>query len=184
MQIAQFINLILLTLVTGVFWGTWFSLSRTMESTTPSTFLEVGKMMIVNLGGPMSILMPLALLSTLPVLYFLYRQRRTRDLVLVLLGFLCFIVALVGTLAVNVPIDRQINAWTLATLPADWMQLRDRWEVWHTIRTFASLVGLACVLASALHLPDLARSGSPQSQRPPERFGSSSGYDRTSARRA
>jgi uncharacterized membrane protein len=183
MQIAQFINLILLTLVTGVFWGTWFSLSRTIESISPSTFLEVGKMMIVNLGGPMSILMPSALLSTLPVLYFMYRQRRTRDLALVLLGLLFFVVALVGTLTVNVPIDRQINDWTLATLPSDWMQIRDRWEFWHTIRTFASLAGLACVLASTLHMPDLALSGSPRSKRPQEPSGSITGYGSASARR-
>src|SRR5215211_6223256 len=127
MQIAQFVNLFLFALVTGVFWGTWLSLARTIESVSPATFLEVGKMMIVNLGGPMSVLMPLTLLSTLPVLYFMHRRKRTRDFFLVLTGLLLFVVALAGTLAVNVPIDREINEWTLATLPADWMQVRDRW---------------------------------------------------------
>jgi hypothetical protein len=164
MRIAQFVNLMLLSLVTGIFWGTWFSLSRTIELISPSTFLEVGKTMIVNLGGPMSILMPLALLSTLPVLYFMYREHRWQDFSLVVFGLLLFVVALVGTLTVNVPIDRQINEWTLATLPSDWMQIRDRWELWHTVRTFVSVIGLACAIAGSLRLPEMTLRSSARSQ--------------------
>ena len=49
LKAAQFINTFLLFLVAGVFWGTWFSLARSMRSITPGTFLEVGKIMIRNL---------------------------------------------------------------------------------------------------------------------------------------
>ena len=52
--------MLLFSLVTGVFWGTWFSLSRAIGALTPATFLEVGHTMIGNLGGPMSVLMPAA----------------------------------------------------------------------------------------------------------------------------
>ena len=150
MRIAQFINLFLLTLVAGVFWGTWFSLSRSIASISPSTFLEVGRTMIANLGGPMSVLMPAALLSTLPVLFLLFRQRLMRALVLASAGLLLFIAALTVTLAVNVPIDEEINRWTLDTFSSDWTATRDRWQVFHTIRTFASLAGLGCMIASVL----------------------------------
>ena len=34
---VQFVTLLLFALVTGVFWGTWFSLSRSMAAITPST---------------------------------------------------------------------------------------------------------------------------------------------------
>jgi hypothetical protein len=57
---------------------------------------------------------------------------------------------LIVTLAVNVPIDNQIDQWTLASLPADWSAIRDRWEFFHTLRTFVALAGLGCVFASAL----------------------------------
>ena len=43
---VQFLTLLLFSLVTGVFWGTWFSLSRSMAAITPGTFLEVGRLMI------------------------------------------------------------------------------------------------------------------------------------------
>ena len=64
------------------------------------------------------------------------------------------------TLLVNVPIDGLIAGWTVATLPADWREIRDRWEVFHAARTFLSLAGLACVLAGSL-LPTRERAVSP-----------------------
>jgi uncharacterized membrane protein len=182
LRIAQFINLFLLTLVSGVFWGTWFSLSRSIESITPQTFLEVGKSMMANLGGPMSILFPLAILSTLPVLYGMYREHQKRDLLLVSSGLVLFIVALAGTLMVNVPIDRQINDWTINTLPPDWPQIRDRWEFWHAVRTFASLAGIACVIAGVMHVPDSGLATSDDTLQTERTSGSSSTYAQASAR--
>ena len=46
---SEFINLFLFALVV-VFWGTWFSLSRSIGSITPTGFLEIGRTMIANLG--------------------------------------------------------------------------------------------------------------------------------------
>src|SRR5262245_40191630 len=111
LKLAQFINLSLLFLVAGVFWGTWFSLARSMASITPHTFLEVGRIMIGNLGLPMSILMPLTILSTILVLFLLYQQKSIPAFYLTLGGLALFIVALAMTLLVNVPIDNQIQQW-------------------------------------------------------------------------
>ena len=47
---VQFVTLLLFSLVTGVFWGTWLSLSRSIAGITPGTFLEVGRLMIANLA--------------------------------------------------------------------------------------------------------------------------------------
>jgi hypothetical protein len=55
---AQATTIVLFALVMGVFWGTWFSLSRTMGQLSAETFLAVGHQMIRNLGGPMAILLP------------------------------------------------------------------------------------------------------------------------------
>src|SRR5262245_45666800 len=110
----------LFSLVTGVFWGTWFSLSRSMAEITPGTFLEVGHLMIANLGGPMSVLMPAALLSAVVLCVLLFRGRQNRATVFAGAALILMVVALVITLVVNVPIDRQIQSWTTAALPTDW----------------------------------------------------------------
>jgi uncharacterized membrane protein len=65
---------------------------------------------------------------------------------LTLVCLVLFVVALAITLLVNVPIDNQIKEWTIQTMPADWEAIRDRWKLYHTIRTFSSLIGLGLIL--------------------------------------
>ena len=155
LEIWQFISILLSALVTGVFWGTWLGLSRSMASLTPETFLTIGHTMIGNLGLIMAILMPAAILATLPVLFLLYR-RQSWALYPTLAGFALFVIALVVTLIVEVPIDNQIETWTVASLPANWQQLRDRWELFHAIRTWVSVIGLALLILGALLVDDNA----------------------------
>jgi uncharacterized membrane protein len=155
---AQATTIVLFSLVMGVFWGTWFSLSRTMDQLSGETFVAVGHQMIQNLGVPMAILLPLALLSALVTLALLRQGRQTVALWWVLAGFLLMAAALVITLAVEVPIDNQIQDWTAATLPADWRSIQSRWELWHTIRTFLSI---AAVIAATISAAVTARPSEP-----------------------
>jgi uncharacterized membrane protein len=147
---AQAATIVLFALVMGVFWGTWFSLSRTMDQLSPETFVAVGHQMIQNLGGPMALLLPLALLSALVTLALLWRAARPTAFWWVLAGFLLMVAALVITLAVEVPIDNQIETWTAATLPGDWRSIQSRWELWHTIRTFLSIAAVVAATISAV----------------------------------
>ena len=150
MKTTQFITMLLFSLVTGVFWGTWFSLSRSIGAITPATFLEVGHTMIRNLGVPMSALMPAALLSALVLAVLLLRRGQARSSLVTVSAFALLLVAMIITLTVNVPIDRQIQSWTTTTLPVDWSAIRDRWEFYHALRTFVSLMALACLFAGTL----------------------------------
>ena len=146
---AQATTVVLFALVMGVFWGTWFSLSRTMSQLSAETFLAVGHQMIRNLGGPMAILLPLSLLSALVTLALLWPDRGSAAFWWLAAGFLLMAAALVITLAVEVPIDNQIEAWTAATLPGDWRSIQSRWELWHTIRTFLSIAAVIAVTIGA-----------------------------------
>ena len=155
LQVWQFINILLSALVTGVFWGTWLGLSRSMGTFSAETFLTIADAMIGNLGTIMAILMPVAILTTLPVLYLLYR-RRSPAFYTTLAGFGLFVVALLITLMVEVPLDLQFETWTATTLPANWEQLRDKWEWYHVVRSWVSVGGLALLLGAALFWRDTA----------------------------
>ena len=156
MKVVQFVTLMLFSLVTGVFWGTWFSLSRSIGEITPATFLEVGRLMIGNLGGPMSALMPAAVLSVIVLSVLLYRRRQTEPSLFTIAAFALMVVAVLITLVVNVPIDRQIQSWTTGTLPPGWSAIRDRWEFYHGLRTLVSLFALACLFAGTLSTENMA----------------------------
>jgi hypothetical protein len=144
-----FAALCLQVLVVGAFWGSWIGLSRSIHTLTPATFLEVGHVMMEDYGPIMSVLMPAAVMCTLLAALFVYWQQATAGL-LMLVGFVCFSVATATTLLVNVPIDELMAGWTLATLPANWTQVRDQWETFHMLRTFVTLGGFAVTLAGAL----------------------------------
>jgi uncharacterized membrane protein len=145
---AQATTIVLFALVMGVFWGTWFALSRTMSQLSAETFVAVGHQMIQNLAVPMRILLPLALLSALVTLALLWQDRRTAAFWWLLAGFLLMVAALAITLVVEVPIDNQIKTWTAATLPGDWRSIQSRWQLFHTIRTFLSIAAVVAVTIS------------------------------------
>ena len=132
------ICLILVMLVTGVFWGTWFTLTRSLDQFQPDNFIRIGKTIIANVAWPMRILMPLTLLM---LLWLTWRSRKFRPVFYFFLGsFIMMVVSLIITVGVEVPIDNQIKTWTTETLPATWMDLRLRWDRFHTLRTITSLV--------------------------------------------
>jgi Domain of unknown function (DUF1772) len=97
----------------------------------------------------MATLLPLALLSALTSLALLWPQGRSTRFWWLTTGLLLMVTALVITLAIEVPIDQQIQHWTAATLPGDWRSIQTRWERWHTIRTFAAIAALVAVTISA-----------------------------------
>jgi uncharacterized membrane protein len=138
LKLSQFISLFLLMLVTGIFWGTWFSLSRSMEVFSVEEFIHIGKTIIANLAVPMSIIMPLCILFMLLSMW-LYPEKKSAGFYLSITAFIFIIISLLVTLLVEVPIDNQIKVWTASTVPADWKAIRNHWEVFHTTRTFTSL---------------------------------------------
>lgn len=150
MKAIQFITGLLLVLVAGVFWGTWFSLSRTMHELPAAMFLTIGKEIMANVALTMSIIMPA---SVLCLLILLIGSWKTKNLYFycVLAALVLFITALIITVGIEVPIDNQIRTWTVAAMPADWQGIRDRWEYYHTIRTVASLSAVAFFLIALLN---------------------------------
>jgi uncharacterized membrane protein len=148
-KILLLITGVLLVLVTGVFWGTWFSLSRTMYQLTPGTFIIIGKQIMQNVAPGMSIMMPLGITGVL-VLLLMAGRRKKAHFYWLLSTLILFVLALAITLFIEVPIDNQIKTWTPDALPIDWKAIRDRWQFYHTDRTFLCLAGITCYLMAAI----------------------------------
>jgi hypothetical protein len=149
LKVWELISIVLSALVGGMYWGPWLALSRSLQTFKPEVFLDIVDRMNRNMASVMTILMPVALLSTAPVLFFSYKEQ-PRTFYLTLLGVALFIVALLVTVLIEVPIVKQIVTWTVATLPANWQQLRDRWGTFHIIRVVAGIGGLVLLLAGAI----------------------------------
>ena len=147
---VQFVTGILLVLVTGIFWGTWFSLSRTMYELPPEIFITIGKQIMKNVATPMSIIMPASIIGLL-ILFIGSWKTKSIYFYCILVTLVSFIIALIVTVAVEVPIDNQIKTWTVATIPFDWQNIRNHWEHFHTIRTLVSLTGIAFFIIAIMN---------------------------------
>jgi uncharacterized membrane protein len=132
-----------------MFHGPWIALSRSMKTFSPEVFLEIVDRMNRNMAPVMTVLMPGTMLSIIPLLLLSYHQR-PMVFYLSMAALLLFLLALLVTVVVEVPIVQQIVTWTPSTLPANWRQLRDRWMRFHVIRVIAGLASLIFLVVAAL----------------------------------
>jgi hypothetical protein len=141
-KILYFLSICLLMLVTGVFWGTWFTLTRSLPAFSTEEFLHIGKVIIQNVAVPMRFLMPSCILFMLLALWF-HPQKKPLQFYSGITSFVLIVVTLLITLLALVPIDNEIRDWTAQTVPANFDAIRARWELFHSIRTFTSLSSFA-----------------------------------------
>jgi uncharacterized membrane protein len=127
LKIWALIGIVLSALVTGVFRGPWVALTTSIGTFTPEVFLVIVDQLSRNIAPVMTVLMPAALLSMVPILPMSFNER-PRTFYLTLTGFTWFLVALLVTILVEVPIVKKIVTWAVSTLPGNWQQLRDRWQ--------------------------------------------------------
>ena len=147
LKLTNLVALFLLALVAGVFWGTSFTLTGSIETFSPAEFIHIGKTIIANVAWPMRILMPACILFML-LSAWLYPEKKSPGFFLNVAACLLIIVALL----IEVLIDNQIKTWTAETIPSDWGARRERWQYFRTVRTFVSLVSFGS-LAIAIIFP-------------------------------
>ncbi len=73
---------------------------------------------------------------------------------LTLAGMSCFIGMLIVTFGGNMPINNEVLQLSPDALPANWRQLRTRWDRFHALRNLLNIVGLSCLILGALAEPE------------------------------
>ena len=153
LKICELVSILLLTFVSGMYWGPWLAVSRSFSTLEPDVLLPVVRRMGRNMGPLMTALVPAALLSVVPVLVLSYHLAPI-TFFLALSAFALFAVTLAVTMLIEVPIVMQMTTWTVSALPSNWQQLRDRWVAFHLFRVVPSVIGLVLLLAGALFVRD------------------------------
>ena len=149
LKLARFLNLLLTGLLAGLLVGIVF---------VELAFLDLSAFVYTAVEQPkhrvfepiMPVFMTLVIGSGILVL-LLMRERKTLSFILTLVGVICTIVMVISTLLVNVPINSEImNVWSAENPPADWAQVRDQWNFWHSFRTILAVVAFVCQLVAVL----------------------------------
>ncbi len=149
LKALEFISIILSAIIGGMYWGPWLALSTSMSMFDAKTFLAITHRMTKNMSTLMTVLTPAALLANLSVLFITFNFD-PQTFYWTFAGFILFFIALIVTVAVEVPIVKKISTWTESTMPDNWKMLRDRWSTFHLIRVFAGVVGLGFLVAGVI----------------------------------
>jgi uncharacterized membrane protein len=144
--IVSFANLLLAALLIGTMFGIWLGYNP-MEL-SPGAYIEQQQHAIRALNVAMPLLGALVALLTL-VSAVLARNNRAQSALFVG-ALICFIAAGVVTRFLNQPINAVVIIWSALAPPANWVDLRDEWWHWHTLRTVIGVVGLSLLIAANL----------------------------------
>jgi hypothetical protein len=137
-RIIDLLALFLLMLTTGVFWGTWFTLTRKLETFSAAEFIHIGQTIISNVAVPMRFILP-SCISFMFISLWMAGDKKSGAFISGAISFVLVIAVLLVTLLVMVPIDNMIRGWTESTIPEYWIDLRSTWNWFHTLRTWMSV---------------------------------------------
>jgi hypothetical protein len=60
------------------------------------------------------------------------------------------VIDIVLTVKLQVPLNRTVQSWTASTIPANWAEIRDRWDAGHNLRLVLALASFICVVAATM----------------------------------
>jgi uncharacterized membrane protein len=151
MILLDVVSLVLLMLVTGIFWGPWFSLHRSMATFSKGEFIHLVRTISANLAIPMRFMMPSCVILVFLEVYA-FPLKNALSFYLALGSLALILLALVVTIGVEVPIVKMIEKWTVETVPEDWRTIQERWLQFHKIRVFAAITSFICLLIAILSI--------------------------------
>ena len=141
---VAFVGLFCVALIAGI--GLEITLNNAVTRRLPAAaFVQLHQGRERVHARVMPVLANLALLASLGALYLL-RGQEVR-FALVLASTLALLTLILVTLAVDLPINRRIHTWSSDATPEHWVAERDRWLRFNDVRTIASVIALALLLA-------------------------------------
>ena len=149
LRLARFINLLMVSVLVGNEFGSWAGMHPALSTLPSAAQMRAEQAVLRRYLRLMPVMMVGAIASCLPVLA-LIRDRRTPAFRCTLTGMACFVAMLGVTFVGNMPINRRILAHADDAPPADWSDLRARWDRWHTLRNALNFAGLGLLYAGVL----------------------------------
>jgi uncharacterized membrane protein len=154
LKVARFVHLVLAGLLTGNEFGGFVGFHPALYELPTEAHARAERAITSRLGKIMPPFMIATILSFVPVLS-LVRDRRSPSFFFALLGMLCYVAMLAVTFAGNMPVNRRMLEMDPRTVSGEeLMELRRRWDRFHTARNVLNFLGFASALVGALREED------------------------------
>ena len=147
-DIINLIAIIITSLSMSVHFGTWLTERPMRRTQSGPLFVEVHQGRDEIAAKVMPFLGNAAIIFIAIGVFFNYSD--ILRFILSLAALIFVILDMVVTLTFNVPINKKVQSWKVDSPPPEWKELRDRWERFHTIRTFLIVTGFSLYTASVV----------------------------------
>ncbi len=148
--VARFVNLLLTGALTGNEFGGLVGFHPALYELPTEAHARAERAITSRLGKVMPPFMVAAIFSFVPVLS-LVRDRRSPAFFFTLSGMLCYVAMLAVTFAGNMPVNRRMLEMDPGTISGEeLLELRRRWDRFHTARNVLNFCGFASALVAAL----------------------------------
>jgi Domain of unknown function (DUF1772) len=149
--LVHFTCLFLTSILAGLMLGL-LAYGPTVKKLPGAAFTLVHQGIVKTLTPVMIVLMPLTVLSSLPVLIVVSRSevQPSFHFLAVIAGMGFTVAAVAATAIVIGPINRVIGSWSVKGPPATYIQYRERWQRYHALRTVFAVLGLVGQLLGAV----------------------------------
>ncbi len=149
LRLARLLNLVLAGVLTGNEVGTKAVVHPALDTLPRGARYEAERAVVGRYGRVMPVLMPLTILSAVPLLVAI-RDRRSPAFRATLTGVVAYGAMVAVTVGGELPINRRILDPAAPAAPDDFEERRRRWDRNHTARVACDLIGFACFCVGAL----------------------------------
>lgn len=140
---------ILAIFLTGIVTGSQYIISfdYNPDETKASFYIEKMQYGVDHVGAPLFglVILAIAMCFVSAVTYF--RSGRNTSLLLIGAGSLMFIMILV-TIFGNIPQLDVMDTWNAKSPPPDWLDVGERWYMFHMVRVWLSVIGFFLAIIS------------------------------------
>jgi uncharacterized membrane protein len=149
LKIVRFANLLLASVLAGNAVGTVVLVNPALGTLPTRSHVEAERAITRRYLPIMRVLMPVTVASCLAQLGLWHERRDSTSFRLTLAGTAGFI-GMLGVTLIEIPINRRTLDASPESPPADWAELRARWERFNLLRTGLEVAGLICLYLGAL----------------------------------
>ena len=150
LKTARLTNLLLTGALTGNEFGGFIGFHPALYELPTEAHARAERAITSRLGKIMPPFMIAAILSFVPVLS-LVGDRRSPSSFFTLLGMLCYVAMLAVTFTGNMPVNRRMLEMDPSMISGEELiELRRRWDRFHTARNVLNFLGFASALVGAL----------------------------------
>jgi uncharacterized membrane protein len=149
LKIVRFINLLLATMLAGNAVGSVVFVDPALSTLPTRSHVEAERAITRRYLPIMRVLMPATVASCLALLGLRRERKDSASFRLTLAGTVGFM-GMLGVTLIEIPINRRTLDASPESPPADWAELRARWERFNLLRTGLEVAGWICLYLGAM----------------------------------